>query len=48
MANRPIFITSEDKGKFFKQVNTEFEFHSGFAISQKQKSIRSLHDICLI
>ena len=44
MANRPIFISSEEKGKFFKQVNIEFEFHSGFAISQKQKSIRSLHD----
>jgi len=42
-ANRPIFITSTIPQEFFKQVNIEFTFFSGFAKTQKTKNINSLH-----
>lgn len=44
MANRPVFIASEEDGFFLKEQNIEFEFHNGMAVTQKQKSIRSLHE----
>lgn len=40
MAKRPIFISN--KNNF--EVNIEFDWYPGFSISQKQKSIKSLHD----
>ena len=43
MANRPIFIAT-DTFPFYKQKSIEFRYYSGFAISQKQKSIISLHE----
>ncbi len=43
MANRPVFKTSHDI-PFVSEVNTEFEFHPGFSIQQKQRSITSLHE----
>lgn len=44
MANRPIFVISDNKNEFFKEVNIEFTFYNGFAITQKEKSIKSLHE----
>ena len=42
MASRPAFLAIEEK-PFFKEVNIDFEFYTGFAITQKHKSIDSLH-----
>ncbi len=42
MANRPIF-TVLDQRPYFTEVDTEFQFFSGFSETQKQKSIESLH-----
>ena len=42
MAKRPVFI-ARDIFPFFEIQEIEFEYHSGFAASQKQKSIRELH-----
>ncbi|WP_205691394.1 DarT1-associated NADAR antitoxin family protein [Corynebacterium hadale] len=43
MAKRPVFVPNGDR-PFVTAVETEFEFFSGFASSQKKKSIRSLHE----
>ncbi|HBF8686554.1 hypothetical protein KWV42_10450 [Clostridioides difficile] len=43
MAKRPVFVVNNNMINFFDTVNTEFEWYSGFSISQKQKSIKSLH-----
>ena len=43
MENRPVFAVALDK-KLFVRENVEFQWFSGFALSQKQKSIRSLHE----
>ncbi len=42
MANRPVFISITEP-PYFMEVDVEFDFHSGFALVQKQASIRSLH-----
>ena len=42
MSSRPVFIVSNDI-PFVKKYNIEFKFYNGFSISQKQKSIESLH-----
>ena len=44
MANRPIFVVNDNKKELFKEVNIEFTFYNGFAVTQKAKSIQSLHD----
>lgn len=44
MANRPIFIVNENKKELFKEITIDFIFYSGFAITQKGKSIQSLHE----
>lgn len=44
MANRPIFVTNDNKKELFKEINIDFTFYNGFAVSQKSKSIQSLHD----
>lgn len=43
-ATRPIFLPQKSALGFFSEVSVKFEYHSGFAQSQKQKSIRSLHE----
>ena len=43
MANRPIFLSTNNPKKLFEEKNIEFKFYNGFAISQKIKSINSLH-----
>jgi len=44
MASRPIFLATNDKNEFFKEVNIDFQFYGGFAVTQKSKSIQSLHE----
>ena len=44
MANRPIFVINDNKKELFKEVNIDFTFYNGFAVTQKSKSIQSLHD----
>ncbi len=43
MAKRPVFIR-KDVFPFYEVKEVEFTFYPGFAISQKHKSIRSLHE----
>ena len=43
MAKRPIFIPNINGNQLFIEENIDFNWFSGFAISQKQKSIESLH-----
>lgn len=44
MANRPIFTPTNNIKELFKQVDVDFIFYYGFAVTQKAKSIKSLHD----
>ena len=46
MAQRPYFISSTDN-TFFREETCEFEYFNGFAITQKQKTIESLHNAIL-
>lgn len=43
MAKRPVFISSNQGANLVEIVNIEFEWFPGMAISQKKKSIKSLH-----
>lgn len=46
MARRPIFIPRIDtgpRGPFVERIELDFTWHPGFALSQQQKSIASLH-----
>lgn len=43
MATRPVFIPNLEEGPLVREVDTEFEWHPGFAVSQKRKNIRGLH-----
>lgn len=43
MAKRPVFI-AKDSYPFYKIEEVEFQYYSGFAVSQKQRSIRALHN----
>lgn len=38
------FISTSDDGGKFKEIRVAFKYYSGFAVSQKQKSIKSLHE----
>jgi hypothetical protein len=42
MATRPIFLPSSDT-RLVRQEDVEFEWHPGFAASQKRRSIEALH-----
>lgn len=42
MAVRPVYHVLTEK-PFYETVNVDFQFFSGFSLSQKQKSIESLH-----
>jgi len=44
MANRPIFLATNDKKILFKEQSIEFKFFNGFSVTQKSKSIKSLHE----
>ncbi len=43
MASRPIFITTDEK-RLFEERDVEFKFFNGFSLTQKTKSIKSLHE----
>lgn len=43
MATRPIFVSDAKEDSFIYEDNIEFKWHPGMAVSQKQKSIDSLH-----
>jgi len=43
MAKRPVFIVSIEDNSLIKEREIEFEYHTGFAAVQKQKSIKNLH-----
>jgi len=44
MANRPIFLSTNNPQKLIEEKNIEFKFYNGFSITQKAKSISSLHE----
>jgi hypothetical protein len=44
MATRPLYIPHSKGPLLVETVMVEFTWHAGMAVSQKQKSIRSLHD----
>lgn len=44
MANRPVFIPIFDKEQLFKEIEIEFKWNPGFAVIQKQKNIKALHE----
>lgn len=46
MANRPI-CHAIIKPPFYEAINIDFQFYSGFSLSQKQKCIKSLHEAYL-
>ena len=43
MAKRPIFLYSDKPDSLLEKIEVEFKWHPGLAVSQKQKSIESLH-----
>jgi hypothetical protein len=45
VAKRPIFVPLHDGKRFVLERYVDFTWHSGFAKSQKQKSIRELHEM---
>lgn len=45
MALRPIFVPLYDDKRFVLERYVDFQWHPGFAKSQKQKSIRALHEM---
>lgn len=47
MANRPYFEVSLKENEFYVENNIDFTFYSGFAITQKRLSIKSLHNAIL-
>jgi len=44
MAVRPIFMPDESSGNFVIEHEVTFKWYAGYSLSQKQKSIQSLHD----
>ena len=43
MATRPIYHSLPNY-PFCEIINTDFTYYSGFSVSQKQKSLNSLHE----
>lgn len=43
MAKRSVYRVSNDYKKYIKEIEVEFTWYPGFAVSQKQKSILDLH-----
>ena len=44
MAIRPIFISTNNPKVYVEEKNIEFKFYNGFSVTQKAKSIKSLHE----
>lgn len=47
MAKRPIFVPLLGGKRYVLERYVDFQWHAGFAKSQKQKSIRALHEVAL-
>lgn len=43
MASRICFISTPSEASIYKELEIEFEYFTGFALSQKQRSINSMH-----
>lgn len=43
MAERPVFVP-KNSAPFYDTVNIEFKWNGGFAVSQKQKNIKAIHN----
>jgi hypothetical protein len=43
MANRPVFVAQKSKTKYVQELSIEFQWFAGLSVSQKQKSVASLH-----
>ncbi len=50
MATRPVFFADDDHGvnARIKEIQIDFDWHPGFSIAQKQRSIKSLHSRILV
>lgn len=48
MAIRPLFVPAYEPGCLIERVELAFKWHAGFAASQKQKSIQSLHEVASV
>jgi hypothetical protein len=44
MAERPIFIPAPESSELVKEVFLQLKWHPGFAVSQKEKNIKALHE----
>ena len=44
MSIRPIYIPDYNQDMFVMSKDIEFQWHPGFSVSQKQKSIKSFHE----
>jgi hypothetical protein len=44
MANRPVFLPLKSKTSYVRELSIEFQWFAGMSVSQKQKSIVSLHE----
>lgn len=44
MAQRICFMSTPGENQMYKEVLVDFKYHSGFALSQKMKSIESMHE----
>jgi hypothetical protein len=43
VASRPIFVSEPDNNNYIKEVDIDFKWYPGMSITQKQRSIDSLH-----
>ncbi len=44
MAKRPIFVPTNKPNQLYKEVEIDFQYFNGFALSQKLKCVTSLHE----
>jgi hypothetical protein len=44
MAKRPVYVPETEGASFVSEHLIEFDWHAGFSVSQKQRSIQSLHE----
>lgn len=44
MATRPVFLSLRSKSSFVREIPVEFTWFAGLSVSQKQRSISSLHE----
>ena len=47
MAKRPVFIVDKESLDYYLTKEVQFTWHPGYSLSQKRKSIQSLHNNCI-